>query len=422
MTSRPADDQDTAMRRTTLVFICATITLDVLAMSIVIPVLPKLLEGFLAGDSVLVATVFGWFGMAYGLMQFLCSPLLGMLSDRFGRRPVILLACLGMGLDYVVMALAPGLAWLFAARIVSGITGSTIGTALAYVADVTPPEQRAGSYGLATVALTLGIILGPALGGMLGGIDSHLPFWAAASLCLLNALYGFVVLPESLPHDRRSAFSWKRANPVGALALLRSHPELAGLAGVAFLSGLAEQVFPSTAVLYSGYRYGASAMAIGLTLTGLGLCAALVQGKLVRPMMTRFGERRTLIIGLLFSVAGLIIYGLAPLLTWFWLGIPAMSLGSLAQPALQSLMTQHVAPYEQGQLQGAGASAQGIAAMLGPGLFAQTYAFFIGQRADWHVPGAAFFLAAAIVFAAAVLAWRVTRPALHPRHEREMPA
>jgi DHA1 family tetracycline resistance protein-like MFS transporter len=422
MTSRSPVNQDIAMRRTTLTFICATIALDILAMGIVIPVLPKLLEGFLDGDSIRAAAVFGWFGMACGLMQFLCSPLLGALSDRFGRRPVILLACLGMGLDYVVMALAPGLAWLFIARIISGITGSTIGTALAYVADVTPPEQRAGSYGMATAALTFGIILGPALGGVLGGIGSHLPFWAAAGLCLLNALYGFFVLPESLPHDRRFAFSWKRANPVGALALLRSHPELAGLAGVAFLSVLAEQVFPSTAVLYSGYRYGASAMEIGLTLTGLGLCAALVQGKLVRPMMARFGERRTLIIGLLFSVAGLIIYGLAPLLTWFWLGVPAMALGSLAQPALQSLMTQCVAPCEQGQLQGAGVSAQGIAAMLGPGLFAQTYACFIEPRADWQVPGAAFFLAASIVFAAAVLAWRVTRHALPVNREREAPA
>lgn len=408
------------MRRTTLVFICATITLDILAMGIVIPVLPTLLEGFLAGDSTRVATVFGWFGMACGLMQFLCSPLLGVLSDRFGRRPVILLACLGMGLDYIVMALAPGLAWLFIARIVSGITGSTVGTALAYVADVTPPEQRAGGYGMATVALTLGIILGPALGGVLGVIDPHLPFWAAAGLCLLNAVYGFFVLPESLPRDKRAAFSWKRANPVGALALLRSHPELAGLAGVAFLSVLAEQVFPSTAVLYSGYRYGASAMAIGLTLTGLGLCAALVQGKLVKPTMARFGERQTLIAGLLCTVAGLTIYGLAPLLAWFWFGIPAMSLGTLAQPALQSLMTRRVAPSEQGQLQGAGASAQGIAAMLGPGLFAQTYAYFIGPQAGWHVPGAAFFLAAAIVLAAAALAWRVTRTAQAARRAGEV--
>jgi DHA1 family tetracycline resistance protein-like MFS transporter len=381
-------------------------------------VLPKLLEAFLGGDRARVAAVFGWIGAACGLTQFVCSPLLGVLSDRFGRRPVILLACLGMGLDYIAMAIAPGLAWLFIARLVSAATGSTVGTALAYVADVTPPERRAGGFGVTAIAMSLGIILGPALGGVLSGIDPHLPFWVAACLSLLNAAYGLVVLPESLPHDRRAAFSWKRANPAGALVLLRSHPELAGLAGVAFLLSLAEQVFPSTSVLYSSYRYGAGALEIGLTLTVLGLCAAVVQGLLVRPVMARFGERRVLVAALLFGVAGMAIYGLAPLLAWFWAGVPVMSLCSLAHPALQAMMTRRVAPSEQGQLQGAGASGQGLAAMVGPGVFAQTFALFIEPGSGWHVPGAAFFLAAAILFAAFVLASRVTRPcrmaASHP--------
>ena len=235
-------------------FIFVTVALDVLAMGIVIPVLPKLVEAFLGGNTARAAEVFGVFGTVWSLMQFVCSPVLGVLSDRFGRRPVILLSNFGLGFDYILMALAPTVRWLFVGRVISGITGASFTTAGAYIADVTPPEKRAAGFGMIGAAWGLGFVLGPALGGLLGEVSPRLPFWVAAGMTLLNAMYGLFVLPESLPPERRRAFSWRRANPVGSLTLLRSHHELFGLAGVNILYFLAHQALPSVFVLYTGYR------------------------------------------------------------------------------------------------------------------------------------------------------------------------
>jgi len=243
-------------RRAAVAFILVTIALDMLALGMIIPVLPKLVERFMGGDTARAAEIFGAFTTVWALMQFLFSPLLGALSDRYGRRPVILLSNLGLGLDYIVMALAPTLMWLFVGRVISGITAASISTAQAYIADVTPPDRRAASYGLLGGAFGLGFILGPALGGLLGAIEPRLPFWAAAAFSLANAAYGLFVLPESLALDHRSGFSWRRANPVGSLLLLRSHPELSGLASANFFANLAHVVLPTVFVLYAGYRYG----------------------------------------------------------------------------------------------------------------------------------------------------------------------
>src|SRR5215475_8799857 len=248
-------DTPTKPRRAAMAFIFVTVALDMLALGIVIPVLPKLVEGFMGGNTARAAEVLGVFGIVWALMQFLFSPLLGVLSDRFGRRPVIVLSNAGLGLDYVLMALAPTLGWLFVGRVISGLTTASMSTAYAYIADVTPPERRAASYGLLGAAFGVGFILGPALGGLLGGVDPRLPFWVAAGFSLVNAGYGFFVLPESLPPDRRSAFSWRRANPLGSLALLRSHRELSGLAVANFLLLVSHVVFPTVYVLYAGYRY-----------------------------------------------------------------------------------------------------------------------------------------------------------------------
>jgi DHA1 family tetracycline resistance protein-like MFS transporter len=223
-------------------FIFITILLDMLALGLIVPILPKLVESFVDDDTARAARIFGLFGTAWALMQFFFSPILGSLSDRYGRRPLILLSNFGLGLDYVLMALAPSLIWLFIGRVISGITSASISTAFAYVADITPPERRASVFGKIGAAFGAGFVLGPAIGGLLGGLDPRLPFWVAAALSLLNALYGLLILPESLPRERRSQFHWKSANPVGALKLLRSNRVLAGLAVVNFIAQLAHVV------------------------------------------------------------------------------------------------------------------------------------------------------------------------------------
>lgn len=287
-----------APRHAAVIFIFITVVLDVLALGIIVPVLPALVVEFLGGDTARAAETYGLFATTWAFMQFVASPVLGSFSDRFGRRPIILLSIAGLGLDYIFMALAPSIGWLFVGRLISGVTSAGFATAAAYIADVTPPDQRAKSFGLIGAAFGLGFVLGPALGGLLGTYSPRLPFWVSAALCLANALYGVFVLPESLPPERRSHFSWARANPVGSLRLLRSHPELFGLASVTFLYYVAHEVLPSTFVLYTGYRYGWNSATVGLTLALVGVCTAIVSGGLVGPIVARIGERRAALTGL----------------------------------------------------------------------------------------------------------------------------
>ena len=400
MTARPA----------ALAFIFALVVVDVIAMGVVIPVLPKLVESFEGGDTARAAAVYGVFGTAWALMQFFAMPILGAASDRFGRRPVILVSCLGLGLDYFLMALAPNLAWLFVGRVISGITAASISTAFAYIADVSPPEKRAAAFGMIGAGFGLGFTLGPALGGLLGGIDPRLPFWVAGALALANAAYGFFVLPESLPKEKRSAFRWARANPVGSLKLLRSHRELYGIAAVLFLMQLSHVVFPAVTVLYMGYRYGWGEMTVGLVLAAVGVCSMIVQGGLIRPVVKRIGERRALGAGLAFGALGMSIYGAAPVGWIFLAGIPVMALWGLAGPSAQAIMSRRVSPSEQGQLQGATSSLQAITGMIGPTLFTQVFAQSIAKGSGLHVPGMAFYVASALLVLSGIIAWRVTRP------------
>ena len=395
-------------RRAALAFIFITIVLDMFALGMIIPVLPHLIEDFLGGDTAGAAKVYGVFGTVWALMQFFAMPVMGALSDRFGRRRVILLSNLGLGLDYVLMALAPNLAWLFVGRVISGITAASVSTGMAYIADVTPPEKRAAAFGRVGIAFGLGFVLGPALGGLLGSVDPRLPFWVAAGLSLANAMYGLFILPESLPPERRRAFDWRRANPLGSLKLLRSHPELSGLAFVVFLSNLAHAALPATFVLYGGYRYGWDARDVGLVLASVGVCSAIVQGAVVGPAVRRLGERRVLLTGLACGAIGFFAYGLAPTGLLFIAAVPIVALWGLASPAAQGLMTRHIGPTEQGALQGAAGSVMGIATMIGPWLFASTFAYFIGEGTRWHQPGAAFMLAALLLALGAVVAARIT--------------
>ena len=395
--------------RAAFAFVFITILLDMVALGIIIPVLPSLVLGFVGGDTPRTAAVLGLFGTAWALMQFLFSPTLGALSDRFGRRPVILISNAGLALDYILMALAPSLAWLFVGRVVSGITSANIATAFAYVADVTPPQERAARFGFLGVAFGAGFVFGPALGGLTGAIDPRLPFWIAAGLGLANTLYGWLILPESLPQSSRMAFSWRRANPLGALRLLRSHHELFGLASVEFLGLLAHAVLPSITVLYMLYRYGFDERAVGFIMAGVGICAMVVQGALIGPVIKRFGERTSLLIGLAFGALGFAIYGVAWNGALFLIGVPLMALWGFANPAAMALMSRHVGVDEQGQLQGANASIQGIANLIGPGLFSLVFAFAIRPELPVHLPGAPFALAAALLVAAMAIAWAVTK-------------
>lgn len=403
-----------APRRAAIAFILVTVVMDVLSLGIVIPVLPKLVEAFEGGDTAKAAQMYGVFATAWSLMQFLFMPMLGALSDRFGRRPVVLISCFGLGCDYFFMALAPSLWWLLVGRIISGLTAAGFGTAFAYIADVTPAEKRAQAFGMVGAAFGLGFVLGPALGGALGQLDPRLPFWVSGILAVANAAYGFFVLPESLPPEKRAAFAWKKANPVGSLVLLRSHPELFGLASSNFLMQVAHVVLPAVTVLYMSYRYGWNELTVGLVLAGVGACGMIVQGLLVKPVVSRIGERRALAIGLLFGAAGFAIYGLAPTGALFLVGVPVMSLWGLATPSAQSLMSRRVSPSEQGQLQGANSSLIAISGLIGPVVFTQTFAAFIGPRASLHLPGAPYLVACVLMVISCAIAWAATAPRQEP--------
>jgi DHA1 family tetracycline resistance protein-like MFS transporter len=398
-----------AARPAAVIFIFVTVMLDMLALGMIIPVLPLLIEQFRGGDTALAARTVGLFGTVWAGVQFFASPVLGSLSDRFGRRPVILLSNFGLGVDYVIMALAPSLGWLFVGRVLAGFTSASVPTAFAYVADVTTPDRRAKAYGLMGAAFGTGFILGPALGGALTTFGPRAPFWVAAAFSLANASYGFFILPESHPPEHRAPFSWKRANPLGALALLRSHHELFGFATLHFLYHLAHHALTSTFVLYGAYRYGWGSTEVGLALAGVGLCFAVVQAGLVGRIVAAFGERRTLIAGLAAGTIGFAIYGLAPTGLVFLMGMPIMSCWGLYGPSAQGLMTRRVSRSAQGTLQGALASVQMSTGLFGPALFAETFATFISREGGRQIPGAPFLLASALLGLAVVLAWRVTR-------------
>jgi MFS transporter, DHA1 family, tetracycline resistance protein len=391
------------------VFILILVAFDFLAFGIIAPVLPDLVRQFEGGDFARASSITGYFGFAWATMQFIFSPILGAWSDRFGRRPVILISCFGLGIDYIVMALAPSLNWLFVGRIISGITTSNVATAFAYVTDVTPPEKRAKQFGLISAAFGIGFIIGPAVGGFLGNINLRFPFWAAAALSLGNALYGLFILPESLPPERRAKSAWHMANPLGSLNLLRSHPELAGLSVVITLYYLAHNSLPSMWALYTEYRYEWSRRDVGLSLAVVGVCAALVSGALVGPFVKRFGERISLLCGLFLGFLGFAGFALASRGWMIIAVIPFIALWGIAGPALQSLMSRRVDPSSQGKLQGAINSLRAITGMAGPVLFTQAFALAISPRTVLHLPGTPYFLAALLLFASLLLAAYVAR-------------
>lgn len=383
--------------RPAIAFVLVTAALDVMAMGLVIPVLPILIEEF-AGS---VSTAGWWNGVMvalWALMQFVFSPIIGSLSDRFGRRPVILISIFGLAVDWVLMALAPNLWWLAVGRIIGGITSSSFTAVYAYLADIIPPEGRAKAYGLVGAAFSAGFIAGPALGGVLGEWGPRTPFWVAAALSGLAFLYGLFVLPESLPKERRMAFAWSRANPLGAFRLLRRHAELAGLAWVYFMLYFAHHVFSAVFVLYAAHRYGFGPLETGLLLAFAGLLEMLVQIFLVGRVSARLGDRRTMVVGLVLGAFGILGMGLAPT---GWLFIAALvpnALWSLALPTIQSLMTRLVSEREQGQLQGANNSVASVAGVISPLFFGAVYGVSVVA-----MPGLVFVIAAVVLLGGAAI-------------------
>jgi DHA1 family tetracycline resistance protein-like MFS transporter len=395
-------------RTAAIIFILITALLDVMSMGIVIPVLPQLIET-LSGSDAAAGMWNGLFVALWAGMQFICSPLIGSLSDRFGRRPVILISVAGLALDYVLMALAPNLWWLALGRILAGVTSSSFTSTFAYMADITPPEGRAKGYGLIGAAFSAGFVAGPLIGGLLGEISHRAPFWAAAALSALAFLYGLVVLPESLAPEKRMAFSWRRANPFGALKLLQSHPELSSLAVGNFLLYFAHHIFSAIFVLYAGDRYGWSAWQVGSLLALVGLLDMGVQGLLVGPVVKRLGDRTTMVVGLCFGAIGIASMGLASTATLFIAAIFPNALWGLAMPTIQSLMTRHVSESEQGQLQGANNSVAAIAGVISPLFFGAIYSLSVGPKPTLPYIGTAFLIAALVLAGAALIGWRAGR-------------
>jgi len=397
--------------RAAFAFIFVTVLLDMLALGVIVPVLPKLIVEMKGGDIAGGATILGVFGTSWAAMQFLFAPLLGATSDRYGRRAVILTSTLGLGLDYIIMALAPSLGWLFAGRMVSGITSASFATAFAYIADVTPPEERAGKYGMLGAAFGAGFILGPAVGGLLGSFHLRAPFWASAALSLAGTAYGFFVLPESLPPERRAAFEWRKANPMGSLEFLGAQRTLMGLSAATFLYRVGHDVMPNLFVIYGDYRYRWTPRTVGLVLAAVGICSMIVQAGLVGRAVKRLGERRAMLTGFACGALGFLVYALAPNGLLFLLGLPFSALFGLTNPSLQSLLTSRVRPDEQGRLQGAIASLMGIAGVVAPVLFTRTFSASISPARSTPLPGAAFVLASLLLVTAAIFAARATAPA-----------
>lgn len=390
-------------------FVAITVLIDTIGFGLIIPVMPTLLME-LTGATVSRAAIYGgWLTTLYAVTQFLFAPILGNLSDRFGRRPVLLAAIAALGVDYLILGFAPTLGWLFLGRAIAGMAGASFTPAYAYVADITPPERRAQNFGIVAGAFGVGFILGPALGGLLGGLGPRAPFFAAASLSLVNFAYGFFVLAESLPQERRRPFSWRRANPMGMLLQMRKQPVVLGVLGALFLWMVGHQVMPSTWAFYTKFRFGWSERMIGASLALVGLIMATSQATLLRVLVPRLGERRSAMIGIALAAVGYLGYATATA-SWMmfaWMG--TWFFGAIVMPSTNALMSHRIAPDAQGELQGAIASLYSLSSIVGPPLMTQLFGRFSAPDAPIHLPGAAFIASTILATTALVIYSVATR-------------
>ena len=396
--------------RRALMLVTVISLLNSMASMIILPVLPKLLEGF-TGDAGGAAKYVGYFAASFALIQFVAAPVLGSLSDAYGRRTVILISAFGMSADYLFMALAPSIGWLFVGRMIAGVTAASAPAVNAYIADSIPPEERAGAFGWTGAAFATGFLLGPSLGGLLGQVDPRLPFWASAGLCLCIAVYGLFVLPESLPKAKRRPFALRQSNPLGAAAFLAERPVVRSLMTVQVAMFVAAQCLPTTLVLYTGYRFGWSTGVVGLYLTCAGIGHLVVQSLIVKRFVKRFGERTAAITGFTATAIGFCIYASAPAGQWFPIGLPFYALAGLVGPALQSQMSRQVPQSEQGRLQGTMACLTSLTGLVAPIMFTQAFSFAVGPGKGHFPAGLHMYLGAAILATGAVLAARNMRVA-----------
>lgn len=400
-----------------LAFVFVTVLIDAIGFGIVIPVMPGLIVSLTGKSLGEAAEVSGWIMFLYASTQFICGPIIGGLSDRFGRRPVLLASLMAFGIDYLVLAFAPTLGWLVAARFIAGITGASFPTAYAYIADISPPEKRAANFGLIGMAFGFGFILGPALGGIVAGYGDRVPFMLAAGLAFVNVAYGYFVLPESLPPEKRRAFDWRRANPVGALMQLKAaHPRVLILAATVLVWTLGYQSLYATWNYSTIARFGWTPTQVGWSLAAVGLSGAIVQGLLSRKLIPRYGQRNIVIVGASTGIVGYLIYAFAGSGWMMYLGIAVSMLQGLVFPSLQGLMSGEVPATEQGELQGAIASVQSLSSIFGPPLMTGSFAYFSSPAAPVHLPGAPFLLGAGfavltlIIFSRAVAMGAGRRP------------
>lgn len=386
-------------------FIFVTILIDITGWGIILPVVPKLIKELIHSDVNEAAQYGGWLGFVYAFIQFIFSPFVGNLSDQYGRRPIILISLLGFAADYIFLAFAPSIVWLFLGRIIAGLTGASISTASAYIADISTDEDRAKNFGMIGAALGLGFIIGPVMGGLLGYYGARVPFYAAAFLCLLNFLYGYFILPESLDKSKRRSFEWKRANPVGSLKFLRKHPEISNMVIALILIYIGIHAVQSNWHFFTMYRFGWSERMVGMSLGVLGLLLGIVQGVLIRWIIPRLGEKKSIYYGLTFYSLGLLLFAFAWEGWMMFVFLIPYSLGGICGPALQSFITKNIPSNEQGELQGALTSLVSATSIIGPPLMTNLFYYFSQEEVPFRFPGAPFLLASVLMAASVIIVY-----------------
>lgn len=390
-------------------FIFITLMIDVTGLGLVIPVFPKLIQQLIHGDISQASKFGGWLTFTYAIMQFFFAPVLGGLSDKFGRRPVLLFSLFGFALDYLFLSYAPTIGWLFAGRAIAGITGASFTTATAYIADISTPENRAQNFGMVGAAFGLGFIIGPVIGGLLGSFGPRIPFMVAAGLSFLNCLYGYFVLPESLSKENRRAFEWKRANPSGSLRQLGKYPGLGGLIFAFFLIYIASHAVQSNWSYFGIEKFRWDEKMIGISLGVVGLLVGIVQGGLIRFINPKIGNEKSVYIGLLLYAAGLLLFSLASQSWMMFLFLIPYCLGGISGPALQSIISGNVPPNEQGELQGALTSLISLTSIIGPPLMTGLFSFFTKPGTPLHFSGVSFFVGSVLMLISAFIAYRTLK-------------
>ena len=397
----------TVKRNNALIFIFITILVDVIGLGVIIPVVPKLIEK-LTGEGLSEASRYGgWLMFSFAIMQFIFSPIMGGLSDKFGRRPILLLSLLGLGIDYIFHAFAPSIGWLFIGRLVAGMFGASFTTATAYIADISTPEKRSQNFGLIGAAFGLGFIIGPVIGGLAGSAwGPQAPFLVAAALTLLNVVYGYFVLPESLDKSQRRAFDWKRANPIGSLNHIRKYPVVAGLVVSFFFIYVAAQAVQSNWSYYTMYKFNWTEAQVGFSLAVVGVLIAAVQGGLIRVAIPKLGQNKSVYIGLFLYTLGMVLFGMATAGWMLLLFLVPYCLGGICGPALQGIISNQVPANEQGEMQGALTSVMSLSSIIGPLLMNNTFAYFTSEKAPFILPGAPFYLGSLLMAVALIIAYR----------------